>query len=431
MTSNANLIPTTATNWLIFCGQNHAPSKYYANGLSVGYGYSSTGSFNFGVNTFRDEKSEFAIMEISIWFRLLSEAEIQAVSSIYAAVLDGSLAQSFPTRCTPLSTQPRNLARTCGADSNQDCAATQSSTAAWLGMDASVVVDGCKSEEDNPSTDLFYGSHTGTDNYPWLRIDLATSRSVGSGQVWNRPGNNAIRLDGFQVWIGNSLTYNGAGNTNCYTATTTPHNSFPYLHYFPCVGVGRYFFVSLPRTGTCLHLREVEIYAPCSDGQSAVEPYVMVAHGYNSIRRLSVASGAVTTVVGSANGISGASDGTGTLGRFNLPSGVAVSPDGTFVLVADLNNHLIRRVDLFRRAVTTVAGSSSAASIRDGHGTSATFHSPYGIALYPDGLIAVVTEISGHTIRKISVATTQVTTLAGVALSRGSADGVGTNSQFN
>jgi DNA-binding beta-propeller fold protein YncE len=434
MTSSSNLIPAIGTDWLVFCGQNQAPNLYYANDLSVGVGLGGTGNFGFGVNTVGGngyrEQSDFAIMEISIWFRPLSEVEIQTVSSIYMAILGGSLTQTFPSICQQPNLQPRNLARSCGTDSNQDCATEQSSVASWWGMNAYVVVDGSKTEEHVGSTGIFYGSHTNTDNYPWIRIDMVTSRAFGSGQIWNRQ-DNANRLDGFQIWIGDSLTYNGPNNMNCYTATTTQHNYFPYVHYFPCIGSGRYLFISIPRTSTYLHIREIEIYPPCSSGQSAAEPHVLLAHNYNSIRKLAVGTKSVTTVAGNANGISGFGDGVGTLGRFYHPRGLAVSTDGTFALVADLGNKMVRRVNLFTRTVTTVAGSVSAYTVRDGIGTYATFDSPFGVALSPDGLIAVVTEMDAHIVRKITLLTGQVTTLAGLVSSIGSVDGFGTNSRFN
>jgi DNA-binding beta-propeller fold protein YncE len=430
MTSSSNSIPAVETDWLVFCGQNQMPRVHYANDVSVGLGLGGEGNFNFGVNLCNSEKSDFAIMEIAIWFRPLSEEEIRTVSSIYRAVLSGSLDQSFPTTCRPLNQQPRNLARSCGTNSDLDCPTSESSTASWWGMDARAAVDGFKAEEYVSSTAIFYGFHTNTENSPWIRIDLVTTRSIGSGQIWSRPDHSS-RLDGFQIWIGDSPTYNGLNNINCYTATITPHNSFPFVHYFPCVGSGRYFFVNIPRTGIVLHLREVEIYPPCSNEQSAVEPHALLAHNYQSIRRLALGTRGVTTVAGNVFGNSGSSDGVGTSARFQSPRGVAVSSDGTFILVADLENRMVRRVDLFSRTVSTVAGSASMNSVSDGFGTSAAFNSPFGIALSPDGAISLVTELERHVIRKITLLTREVTTLAGLASSSGSVDGVGTNCQFN
>ncbi len=43
--------------------------------------------------------------------------------------------------------------------------------------------------------------------------------------------------------------------------------------------------------------------------------------------------------------------------RLNIPTGVALDPSGKFLLVADLGNHRVRRIDLATRVITTLAGS--------------------------------------------------------------------------
>src|SRR5689334_3531789 len=65
----------------------------------------------------------------------------------------------------------------------------------------------------------------------------------------------------------------------------------------------------------------------------------------------------VATLAGSA-GSSGNANGVGAAARFNAPSGVALSADGSFALVADTQNHTIRAIDTATGAVTTLAGSA-------------------------------------------------------------------------
>lgn len=43
--------------------------------------------------------------------------------------------------------------------------------------------------------------------------------------------------------------------------------------------------------------------------------------------------------------------------RFNIPTSGVLDPTGKFLLVADLGNHRIRRIDLATRVVTTIAGN--------------------------------------------------------------------------
>ena len=54
-----------------------------------------------------------------------------------------------------------------------------------------------------------------------------------------------------------------------------------------------------------------------------------------------LATGVVTTLAGSSGGYA---DGTGTGASFNAPYGVAVTPDGSSVLVADASNSRIRSI---------------------------------------------------------------------------------------
>lgn len=79
----------------------------------------------------------------------------------------------------------------------------------------------------------------------------------------------------------------------------------------------------------------------------------------NTIRKLVLASGAVTTVAGTA-GAGGSSDGVGAAARFDGPQNVALDGAGS-LLVADRGNHTLRKIVLATGAVTTVAGMAGSA----------------------------------------------------------------------
>jgi sugar lactone lactonase YvrE/predicted small secreted protein len=146
----------------------------------------------------------------------------------------------------------------------------------------------------------------------------------------------------------------------------------------------------------------------------------------HTIRQVVIATGAVTTLAGSA-GSSGSADGTGAAARFNQPRGITT--DGTNLYVADRNNHIIRNVVIATGAVTTLAGSAGSSGATDGMSAAARFNSPYGITT--DGTNLYVTDSYNHTIRKVVIATGAVTTLAGSAGSRGATDGNGAAALFN
>jgi sugar lactone lactonase YvrE len=147
--------------------------------------------------------------------------------------------------------------------------------------------------------------------------------------------------------------------------------------------------------------------------------------GNNTIRKVTP-DGVVTTLAGLA-GSSGTNDGTGSAAQFNDPCGVAVDSAGN-VYVADTGNDTIRKVTP-GGVVTTLAGQPGSSGSADGTGTNAQFNGPFGVAVDSVGNLYVADD-DNNTIRKVTPDGV-VTTLAGLAGSSGSADGTGTNAQFN
>lgn len=112
-------------------------------------------------------------------------------------------------------------------------------------------------------------------------------------------------------------------------------------------------------------------------------------------------------------------DGNATVTRFNNPKGMARA--GNFIYVADYANNCIRKIDQTNGNTTTFAGGNSGGGVtcsgttttncKDGSGPAAQFNGPF--RLTTDGTSLYVLEFDGHRIRKINIATSQVTTLAG------------------
>jgi len=137
------------------------------------------------------------------------------------------------------------------------------------------------------------------------------------------------------------------------------------------------------------------------------------------IRKIS--NGEVSTIAGNPNAKAhsiGSSDGVGTAAEFNTPKGITT--DGTNLYVADSNNGTIRKIVIATGAVSTIAGLAKTRGCFDGVGAGARFKSPTGITT--DGKNLFVTDRSCYNVRKIVIATGAVTTIAG------SADGA--NSDF-
>jgi len=148
--------------------------------------------------------------------------------------------------------------------------------------------------------------------------------------------------------------------------------------------------------------------------------------GNSTIRKIVIATGQVTTLAGTA-GSSGSTDGTGAGALFNGPLGII--RDGTNLYVADSGNSAIRKIVIATGQVNTFAGAAGAPGFTDSTGAAARFNNPQGIAT--DGTNLYVADTANHTIRKIVIATGQVTTVAGIAGSSGSTDGIGAGALFN
>jgi sugar lactone lactonase YvrE len=146
----------------------------------------------------------------------------------------------------------------------------------------------------------------------------------------------------------------------------------------------------------------------------------------HKIRKVTPA-GVVTTLAGSPTGVSGSSDGTGTAARFKSPTGVVSDALGN-LYVCDTINSSIRKVEAGTAVVTTLAGRAGQTGSVDGVGTGARFSSPEDIALDGDGNL-YVTDGSANNVRRIAPDTT-VTTLAGLAFTRGWVDGTGSDARF-
>ncbi len=151
---------------------------------------------------------------------------------------------------------------------------------------------------------------------------------------------------------------------------------------------------------------------------------VVANTGAHTIVRVDPVEGRVKLVAG-APGISGDVDGASAAARFNGPVGVAVGDDGA-IFVADTYNDRIRVItpDGF---VRTLAGGRQG-GFRDGRATEAQFHTPCGLALAPDGAL-LIADTGNHRIRRLDPEG-EVKTLAGTG-EAAERDGLPSEASFN
>jgi hypothetical protein len=147
--------------------------------------------------------------------------------------------------------------------------------------------------------------------------------------------------------------------------------------------------------------------------------YVISDMNWSQVRRVSP-TGTLATIAGTnRNGFNG-DGGPATSALLNLPMGVAVQPDGG-VLIADSNNHRIRRVSP-AGTITTVAGDGTEGFAGDGgRATAAELDLPVDVAATRDGGF-LIADYGNDRIRRVSPAGA-ITTVAGTGAEGFSGDG--------
>jgi len=152
-----------------------------------------------------------------------------------------------------------------------------------------------------------------------------------------------------------------------------------------------------------------------------------VADYYNHlIRKIDIVSGVVSTFAGTDAGFA---DGDGlTVAKFNYPR--CLTTDGTYLYVGDVNNFAIRKIEIATALVSTVTGKGAAAltGMLDGSLADARFSKPYGIT-YSNNCLYVA-DMDNNLIRKINLIAGMVSTVAGSGTA-GFLDGASSVAKFS
>ncbi len=142
----------------------------------------------------------------------------------------------------------------------------------------------------------------------------------------------------------------------------------------------------------------------------------------NRIRKVTASTGIISTVAG--NGTAGYSGdgGAATSAEINFPYGVAVDSAGN-IYIADNGNQRIRKVTVSTGIISTVAGNGIVGYSGDGGpATSAELDSPTGVAVDSAGNIYIA-DLENYRIRKVTASTGKISTVAGTGTQGYSGDG--------
>ena len=132
--------------------------------------------------------------------------------------------------------------------------------------------------------------------------------------------------------------------------------------------------------------------------------------------------GTLRTVAGTGGKGYTGDGGPALAATFNLPHEIRFDPAGN-LYIADMANHVIRRIDAVTGIVTTVAGTGERGYSGDGGpGTEARLSSPHSLQFGPDGLLYIC-DIGNHVIRRWDPRTGRIEAFAGTGRAGDTPDG--------
>jgi streptogramin lyase len=133
------------------------------------------------------------------------------------------------------------------------------------------------------------------------------------------------------------------------------------------------------------------------------------------IRKVDFSTGIITTIAGNGVGGYGGDGGPATSASIQNPKGLWVDEIGN-VLIADTENHRIRKIGITPENITTVAGDGAASySGDDGPATSASLKKPHAVCIHEAAAPAylVIADPSNQRIREVNLKTGIITKVAG------------------
>jgi sugar lactone lactonase YvrE len=140
------------------------------------------------------------------------------------------------------------------------------------------------------------------------------------------------------------------------------------------------------------------------------------------IRKVNALTGIITTIAGTGLAGYGGDNGAAISAKLNYPSSVCVDDSGSIYLTDRMNNR-VRKINWKTGIITTIAGNGTLGYSGDGGpATAAELASPFGLNLDKTGNVYVA-DGSNNRLRKINVSTGIISTVAGNGILGFSGDG--------
>ena len=130
------------------------------------------------------------------------------------------------------------------------------------------------------------------------------------------------------------------------------------------------------------------------------------------IRRLNLATGTTTTIAGNGERGYGGDGGPATAAMLNMPHEIQFDARGDLYVV-ERDNHVVRKVDMRTGIISTVAGTGEAGFSGDGGpAREARLRAPHSIVFAPDGRL-LICDVGNHRMRRVDLETGRIETFAG------------------
>jgi sugar lactone lactonase YvrE len=140
------------------------------------------------------------------------------------------------------------------------------------------------------------------------------------------------------------------------------------------------------------------------------------------IRRIDLKTKRVTTIAGDGRRGYRGDGGPATEASLNMPHELVFDRAGN-IYVAERDNHVIRKIDRRTGLISTIAGTGKPGFGGDGGpGAQAQLRQPHSVVIDHDGRL-LICDIGNHRIRRVDLATGIITTYAGTGEAKPTPDG--------
>ncbi len=163
------------------------------------------------------------------------------------------------------------------------------------------------------------------------------------------------------------------------------------------------------------------LYQPDAIALDASGNLLIADYGNMRIRKIAATTGIITTIAGVGLQTTTGDGGAATAASLNGPSTLALDAAGN-IYIAELTGHRIRKITAATGAISTVVGTGNAGSTGDGQApTLALINAPNGVMIDAAGNI-LVCEFGGNRIRKVDIANSIIFTVSGSGIAQESGD---------